>query len=326
MTSDEDEYVQSYLNQNPHIDEFWVEEPYNRYGDRGYVDLVASWEPKGDDEPTFYEIVEVKSESALRQATGANEVIRQVKKMAANFIDGQRNNIVPTDTMNYRFRIDFIDSEYTREHLTENYRLYESIHDADTDLTPRICVNLVSKDGKELCQFQNLKQWLNEEGWQPPLDIRDPEAGAAISILNADLEPEDETFCYRHGVEKTGRKPLIHLGGGRYYTLKKGHRLFYCTKCIVETIACMDIDRTPGEIIRSWGGIEKSAIIMTLGDAWETEDMDDAFGGREMWVELDEPIDALDHVGDDLADNEGFVNRVKSTQERYKNKDIGGSG
>jgi len=294
--SEEDKYIQNYLNQNQHIEDFWLEAPYNSYGSRGFVDAVMSWEPAGDDEPHFYEIVEVKSEAAIREATGANEIIRQVNKMAAYFIEGQEEDIV--DTENHRFRLDIIDTEYTRQHLVDNFELYKSVHDEDSDLTPGISVRLVSQEGLTRTSLHNLKDWA-EDGEFGDVDIRNPDIPSPISLIDDRKEPEDETFCYRHGLGKRRSKPMFKLGG-QHYVAKAGYKLFYCPKCVVEILASNS--DSPWETIHRFGGLQETALWMLTAPAVESEDISDVFGGKGMWKEVDGESEAVEHMEGEMLE------------------------
>lgn len=294
--SDEDTYIQNYLNQNQHIEDFWLEVPYNNYGSRGFVDAVMTWEPAADDEAQFYEIIEVKSEAAIREATGANEIIRQIKKMAAYFIDGQEKEIV--DTENHRFRLDVISSEYTQQHLLNNFDLYESVHDSEPGLTPSMSVRLVSEDGLKKTSLPGLKDW--SEDWEgADVDVRNPDVPSPISLIDDRKEPEDETFCYRHGLSKRRSKPMFKLGG-QHYVSEPGYRLFYCPKCIVETLAS-HLDN-PWEIIDGFGGLQKTAFAMMLRPAMESGNISDAPGGEEMWREVEGESDAVQHMEGEMLE------------------------
>jgi len=277
----EDKYIKNHLKQRDEIDDYWLEVPYNQYGSRGFVDAVFSWEPQGQSEETFYEIIEVKSEAAIRGATGANEVIRQAQKMAGYFIEGQESEIV--DTENHKFRLDIIDSEYNREHLLENLELYSSIHDDDGDLTPAFRVNLVSEDGFHQCSLNNLSEWLDSYG-VGHLDARHPDAVMPISLLDGDKEPESETFCHRHGLEKRKTKPTFKLND-RYHIAKGDYKLFYCPKGIIEVFSSKE-ELSPKQIDRL-GGMQAAAVWMLTAGVVESGDLSDAPGGEDMWESFD---------------------------------------
>jgi hypothetical protein len=162
MSSKEDEYIRNYIDQNPSIADYHLEVPYNYYGSRGFVDAVFEWD--WEEEPT-YGIFEVKSEDAIREATGSNEIIRQMQKMSSYFYEGQKKVIV--DNKNHFFRLDIIDTEYNRQHLLDNFELYQSMSDGHEVVSPRNTVQLVSQDatrnhpvGRVSKSFRLHLQWL----------------------------------------------------------------------------------------------------------------------------------------------------------------------
>nr|WP_176705248.1 hypothetical protein [Halobacterium sp. GN101] len=288
--SNEDRYIQNYLNLNNYIADYWLEVPYNEYGSRGFADAVFAWEPRGADEQQFYEIVEVKSETAIREATGANEIIRQVQKMAAYFIDGQEDDIV--DTEHHRFRLDIIDTEFNRKHLLDNYQLYQSIHDENLELTPGISVNLVSQEGQKKTSLHNLKEWIEDDS-ELPLDLRNPNRPSPISLLDERKEPEDEVFCHRHGRQKLSFKPVFKIGG-QHYVAKEGYQLFYCPTCLLEVFS-LDSDN-PFEVVHELGGMQAAALQMMAAPAIKSGDMEDIPGSEKIWREIDSPEAASNHT------------------------------
>jgi len=106
-----------------------LEKHYNYYGDRGIVDIVDvrrydSCKPKLD-------IYELKSEAAIEDATGANEIIRQFNRHQEYFFDGQ-DEYQPYNT--YReitFLLTFYACEKTIDHIDENIELYHNAADAE---------------------------------------------------------------------------------------------------------------------------------------------------------------------------------------------------
>ena len=97
---------------------------YNYYGDRGVADLYIREIEDMDDGRTFYydNLYEIKSESAIRSATGANEIIRQFNKMRKYFYKDESRS-VPTEV---HFELLFLPTEATIEHLIENMTLYQN--------------------------------------------------------------------------------------------------------------------------------------------------------------------------------------------------------
>ena len=100
---------------------------YNDYGMRGFPDLhmVYEWLHDGIIES---QLIEVKSEYAVKRATGANEIIRQFNKMRRHFYEDE-DQIVPMRQFEWQdlflgFELAFIPSEYTLLHLLDNNEMY----------------------------------------------------------------------------------------------------------------------------------------------------------------------------------------------------------
>jgi hypothetical protein len=102
------------------IDTF-PEASYNHYGNRGFVDLYIRRNHSG----TFTEgyVYELKSESAVREATGANEIVRQFNKMREYFFKGSSKNI-PEEV---NFELCFTPTHYNINHIYNNIEIYSSI-------------------------------------------------------------------------------------------------------------------------------------------------------------------------------------------------------
>ena len=112
---------QEEMNKHQPISEevnIYPEAHYNHYGNRGVADLYII---TGDWEGHLYEL---KSESAIRQATGANEIIRQFNKMREFFFSGSSHK-PPTKWMD--FELCFTPTEYNFRHIAENADLYATI-------------------------------------------------------------------------------------------------------------------------------------------------------------------------------------------------------
>jgi len=96
------------------------ESSYNHYGTRGFVDLY--FEQKYPHGYTKGHVYELKSESAVKQATGANEIIRQFNKMREYFFKGSSHSL----PKNITFELCFTPTEYNIRHITENIEMYSS--------------------------------------------------------------------------------------------------------------------------------------------------------------------------------------------------------
>lgn len=92
----------------------YPEEHYNHYGDRGVVDLycaTSGWSGH---------LYEIKSESAVRHATGANEILRQFNRMRQHFYPGTEH----TTPLEVRFELCFTPTAYNARHLLTNAEMY----------------------------------------------------------------------------------------------------------------------------------------------------------------------------------------------------------
>lgn len=101
------------------------EVPYNHYGDRGVVDLVREIEYEGGGGGEL-RVFELKSESALNEVTGANEILRQFNRHREYFIDGTDYN--PADWNSITFELTFAATPACIEHLKENWSIYNTVH------------------------------------------------------------------------------------------------------------------------------------------------------------------------------------------------------
>lgn len=95
----------------------YPEAHYNQYGNRGAVDLYVT---AGKREAHLYEF---KSDSAVREVTGANEILRQFNKMRKYFFDGSEHN---PPTYSVIFELCFTPSERNFRHIAENAEMYRS--------------------------------------------------------------------------------------------------------------------------------------------------------------------------------------------------------
>lgn len=197
-------------------------------------------------------------------------------------------------------------TEYTRKHLLENFELYKSIQDEDSDLTPGISVRLVSQEGLTQTPLHNLKDWVENERFGA-IDIRNPNIPSPISLIDERKEPEDETFCYRHELEKRRFKPMFKLGG-QQYVAKAGYKLFYCPQCVGDIVASNS--DSPQETIHRFGGLQETALWILTAPAVESGDVSDVFGGERMWKEVEDKSEAVEHMeGDMLKKYQEGINR-----------------
>jgi hypothetical protein len=115
--SEEDAVVSSIIRTGK-FDRALPEVHYNHYGDRGVVDLFGKVE-----EPSHHSIYEVKSEAAVRSATGANEIIRQYNRMRNYFYKGTDHS-KPKHTS---YNLYFTATTYNLWHIHTNAEMYRSL-------------------------------------------------------------------------------------------------------------------------------------------------------------------------------------------------------
>jgi hypothetical protein len=105
-------------NSSANLTSIEPEAHYNHYGDRGIADLYIVTETiDGEKEGKAFE---VKSDSAVQEATGANEIIRQYNRMRRYFFQDEQRT-VPDYCC---FELCFVVSEKTVKHVCENFNTY----------------------------------------------------------------------------------------------------------------------------------------------------------------------------------------------------------
>lgn len=106
-----------------------LEEPYDHYGNRGSVDVYARVH---DPAPVDY-LVELKADAALRHATGANEVLRQYRRMTRYFYKDDEHSIrvkLARDGPGVHALLLFAPTEACVRHVREHRALYESVEES----------------------------------------------------------------------------------------------------------------------------------------------------------------------------------------------------
>jgi hypothetical protein len=103
-----------------------LEEPYDHYGNRGSVDVYARVH---DPAPVDY-LVELKADAALRHATGANEILRQYRRMARYFYKDDEHAVrvkLARDGAGVHALLLFAPTPACVRHVREHRALYESV-------------------------------------------------------------------------------------------------------------------------------------------------------------------------------------------------------
>lgn len=138
MTSQEDALVNALIeykrqshdefnDQGPATYELQIypEAHYNNYGNRGVADLY--WTRSGDHVAVSEgHVFEIKSESAVVNATGANEIIRQFNRMRENFFEGTEH-VEPHDSVT--FELCFTPTAVNLQHVIDNAGMYRSVRE-----------------------------------------------------------------------------------------------------------------------------------------------------------------------------------------------------
>jgi len=98
-----------------------IESHYNHYGSRGVVDLATRLTGKSDFRVTpTVRVYEIKSTHAVKQATGANEILRQFNKHRKYYFEDDSNDCGAENT----FELVFIPTKTTVKHVYDNYEVY----------------------------------------------------------------------------------------------------------------------------------------------------------------------------------------------------------
>jgi hypothetical protein len=101
--------------------DIYTETHFNHYGNRGVVDLYI------DQSGWLGHVYEFKSESAVEQATGANEILRQFNQIRKYFYKGS-DHPVPSEI---DFELCFTPTESNARHIIENAEMYANTVEND---------------------------------------------------------------------------------------------------------------------------------------------------------------------------------------------------
>lgn len=127
------------------IDLLEPEAHYNYYGDRGAADLYALECERLATRPDscWGHLYEVKSANAVREATGANEIVRQFKKMKRYFFKDDAWG-TPQSLL---YELCFIVCPTTVQHVAENRDIYSQLSDRDVEEGTSVSVLFRAPDG-----------------------------------------------------------------------------------------------------------------------------------------------------------------------------------
>lgn len=187
--SKEDEWVNDYIETENNIGNWESDiEPeayYEHYGTRGFVDLYVQRHTRSGLRRDY--VAEVKSDSAVKNATGANEIIRQFNRMREAFYKSERRKQPYHVTMELVFTI----TPAAVFHVAENLGMYTaagqtSVLDVrgDRSASSRVCfrpfdfthakIRLENVDGEPAESIEDWVEYLKsldwgEDGEQPPI-------------------------------------------------------------------------------------------------------------------------------------------------------------
>lgn len=108
---------------------------YNHYGNRGYVDIVVERE-------STVTLIEVKSASAVRNATGANEIIRQATKHATYYFEDHPTNSTKKLELVFEAHPD------VWEHIKSNFDMYREFVGSVNDVNVKIRIRHPDEPGQ----------------------------------------------------------------------------------------------------------------------------------------------------------------------------------
>ncbi|MCU4753997.1 hypothetical protein OB919_18775 [Halobacteria archaeon AArc-curdl1] len=171
----------------------YPEAHYNHYGDRGVADLYIVEEYVGG--ATDGHVYELKSESAVKEATGANEIVRQFNKMREYFFKGSSHKGPDSLT----FELCFTPTAYNLRHVVDNLSIYQSTVDQKlTDAEPKV---------KKLEMADGSTEWVERLKVLVTTRPPDGEHITPIQFCNVDGSMPKE---YNFSALAKGMNPLIH--------------------------------------------------------------------------------------------------------------------
>lgn len=181
---------------NPNFD---PEVSYNDYGSRGVVDLVGitefhhtEWQidwlkARGHtnvaarNRQKAIEIYEIKSEYAIKNATGANEVIRQCKSHEQHFFNGSEYDRSEYDYVDWILHVE--NTPMNILHLYENMNMYKSLdwH-----------VYLLDYNSEITCDLDKIYDRLNDAyDWQDEDEVKDEKIAYEARQLSEEITNHD---------------------------------------------------------------------------------------------------------------------------------------
>jgi len=154
--SKEDQLLQQIMAEQS--GEWRTEVHYNHYGTRGVLDAVQ----ETDMAATLYEL---KSTCAVNNATGANEIIRQVNRHREYYFQDHPSR------KNKMLRLVFTTTQETWNHLRENIQLYANLREQSIGSEVPVIIELRRSDGRVL-QPAHPKLGYHTDRWNENVNYR----------------------------------------------------------------------------------------------------------------------------------------------------------
>lgn len=214
MSYSEDDLTNGLIHHYQDAEFVHVMEPeafYNDYGMRGFPDLhmVYEWIDDGIIES---QLIEVKSEYAVKRATGANEIIRQFNKMRRHFYKAE-GQVVPMRQFEWQeiflgFELAFIPSEYTLLHILDNKEMYNQAIQTSQGNVSRLPRNQ-NREGTMHSGIQVLLSFRHPE--QPDRPISLVSVSGQSLETTATLPPTPEQFSLLKEIDEDLYKRLKRI-------------------------------------------------------------------------------------------------------------------
>jgi hypothetical protein len=124
-------------DKHPSVDppEMYPEAHYTHYGNRGVADLYIHHNNSAG-APKRGHVFEIKSEPAVRNATGANEIIRQFNRLREFFFLGSEHEVPNV----IDFELCFLPTKHNMNHVLKNEAMYATTvnHEHSREDSPEI--------------------------------------------------------------------------------------------------------------------------------------------------------------------------------------------
>jgi len=142
--------IQRYSDKDTRID---VEKHYSHYKKSGVVDLVVN-----NTDSRRVHTIEVKSDTAVQETTGANEILRQFNRHKEYFMDGIDHTQYTWSRGGDYYDLVFAATEQCLRHLRENRLIYNTV-----DQKPQTSIYVIHPDVR--CRGFPIRDDALHSGW-----------------------------------------------------------------------------------------------------------------------------------------------------------------